>query len=182
MTRLRCFTLIELMIVIAIVVIVAVIAVPGILETAQTDNQQKAIATLRDYAGAQRDFRDRAVKKIGVPPRAVFARPFAELYRYGEQTLELMPQAFAEAVDQHHGFNGYFFADDPLAAADSDTAFGLFALPCQYKRTGGYVYYVNEAGHIRELDPGEQINDPANYFRGDRHPRNPSAAGWQIAN
>lgn len=179
--RSRGFTLIELMIVIAILVIVVVVAVPGLLETTQSDNQQRAITALVDYVGAQRAFRDRGVKRVGEPPRPVFARPFGELHRYNDQNVDLMPALFAQAVDAHHPYHGYYFVDDPRQTGNSDTTFGVFAIPAQYKRSGVYVYYVNELGTVRELDPGEQINDPANYFMGPKHPLDPNASGWNSA-
>jgi len=175
----RGFTLIELMIVVAIVIIVAVVAVPGVLQTAKSDNQQKAISALKAYYDAQYQFKDRGLKKRADNPSiSLFARPFSELSRYGEQNLGLVSPEFAAAVDAHHGFNGYYFADDPRVPPGSESVFGLFAVPCLYGKTGDFVYFIDGAGKIHEKDPGAQINTPSTHFTGANHPRDPAATGW----
>ena len=183
MDRKNAFTLIELMIVVAIVVIVAVVAVPNILQTAKSDNQQKAINYLEKYHEAQGFFRMQAIKKKSDDPNTgLYARPFGELYKYGDTAVDLMGLEFAEAVDAHHGLNGYYFADDPRVPPQSESAFGLFAIPCLYGKTGDFVYYIDQNGAVLEKDPGAQVNTPNSYFTGANHPRDAHATGWYQAN
>ena len=56
MNKNSCFTLIELMIVIAIIAIVAAIAIPGLLQSQRASNERNAAASLKTICTAQVDF------------------------------------------------------------------------------------------------------------------------------
>ncbi len=57
MHRMKGFTLIELMIVIAIIAIIAAIAIPGLLQAQRASNERNASASLKTMATAEADFR-----------------------------------------------------------------------------------------------------------------------------
>src|SRR5213076_2732362 len=83
MRRNSCFTLIELMIVIAIIAIIAAIAIPNLLAARLSANETAAIATLRNIISAQAQFQQGAKAGTVLTP-SVLSGAFRVLNANGE--------------------------------------------------------------------------------------------------
>lgn len=135
------FTLIELMIVVAIIAIIAAIAIPNLLESKKTANENAAIATMRSLTSAQE----------------VYAAKWGQ---YGT-TTQLGPKPTGQGlIDGHMATmtenaatagtdmkkSGYYFAMKVAAAGASWCA---IASPAGWGTTGERAFMIQADGTIK---------------------------------
>ena len=131
------FTLIELMIVVAIIAIIAAIAIPNLLESKKTANENAAVATLRSLTSAQE----------------VYA---AKWGRYGT-TTQLGPKPTGQGLIDGHmasmdatvttmSKSGYYFS---FICVDPWATWCAFACPTGWATTGEKNYVISADGTIR---------------------------------
>lgn len=109
--RVRGFTLIELMIVVAIIAIIASIAIPSLQNARKSANEARAIATLRTVATVQQQYRTRFGE---------YAGQFDDLEDAGY--LDIAFDAY-EPVAYTSGQDTWTFSAGPTTPADGDRYF-----------------------------------------------------------
>ena len=154
--------------IVVILLLVAAIAIPNLTATRIASNPSVAIAGLRVYVRAQKEFR--MVDRYGIG-RKVYANPkdgggFRDLFHVGydgrnvpeKPVPRLIGESFANAdvslVDLCP-MAGYAFADitgDASGPYDYAEQHGLCAIPYSYGRAGRNVLIVDHRGRVYQRD------------------------------
>ena len=71
----------------------------------------------------------------------------------------LILPAMAAANNAKAGDHGYYFID--VKVENPQDEFGLYAVPCEYGKTGVSTFYVSTDGTVWKKDLGGQLPDPA---------------------
>ena len=145
--RIKGFTLIELMIVIAIIAIIAAIAIPNLIEARKHGNEAAAIGALKTIGTSQSLFREG--DKDG-----------DDLLDYGS-LAELANQALIDSVLGTGTKQGYTFA---CAASTDRSEFCWWATanPAVVGTTGDRYFATNQEGVTFYSTSAAIVPDPAN--------------------
>ena len=148
--RLKGFSLIELLIVVAIILIIAAIAIPNLLRARIAANESAAVGNMRTINTAE-------VAYTAAFPSVGYTRLLTDLQTpTGGCTAAPTPTAaclidatLAAAVDTAHAKSGYFFT----LATSAEVGYTLLATPRQQGGTGVKNFYTDGSGVIR-FNPG----------------------------
>ena len=127
--RIRGFTLLELMIVVAVIAIVAAMAIPSLMNARKTANEGRAIATLRTIVTVQEQYRTR-------------------FGSYASQLDDLEIAGYIEIV---------FDAYDVVAYSSNQNTWALSAGPTT-PADGDRYFYADVTGVIRFESTGPATN------------------------
>jgi type IV pilus assembly protein PilA len=193
--RIRGFTLIELMIVVAIIAIIAAIAIPNLLRSRMAANEASAIGACRSYTAAQFTYlrtdwdADNAREYALNLGRNGGAGNLESLY-YNERLnneIKLVDISMANAEGTPvtgQPKAGYVFqiltteinaAGAPVNYINSlgnmNLNFALSAVPASYDSTGRNTFQINQSGTVYSQDRGIADTDHLTTY----DPR-----GWQV--
>jgi len=193
--RIKGFTLIELMIVVAIIAIIAAVAIPNLLRSRMAANETAAAASCRAFAEAEDIYRRTDYNKDGVLEYATALSGSNSLYETtaGSGDVGLIERSYANAEgapDVATPRNGYVFSvltgQGPGATGGSKSyltngatprmilGYGLSAIPAQYDGVGRNTFIINNAGTIYERDRGTTDTQHETLF-------NPATTDWVVA-
>ena len=133
MKRVKGFTLIELMIVIAIIAIIAAIAIPNLLEARKSGNESSAIGSLRAVNSAQNLFQQKDKDGDGTQN---YALTLAVLNSY-----DLIDDVVASGTK-----SGYYFT---MTGAPNRYSYTSTGNPAEFDVTGDRYFQVQEDGVIK---------------------------------
>ena len=119
----RGFTIIELMVVVAIIAVIAAIAVPNLVSSKMTANQQAAVATLQ----------------------ALFIQEKTYNLKNGSYTDSFTSLQFSGFTGSQYTYQGYKYR---LYTNDTDTQWWCYAGPTSWGDTGERYYFVCEQNNM----------------------------------
>ena len=119
----RGFTIIELMVVVAIIAVIAAIAVPNLVSSKLTANQQAAVATLQ----------------------ALFIQEKSYKLKNGVYTDSFTSLQFSGFTGSQYTYQGYKYR---LYTNDTNTQWWCYAGPTSWGDTGERYYFVYEQNNM----------------------------------
>lgn len=151
MQRLKGFSLIELLIVVAIILIIAAIAIPSLLQARMAANESSAASCLRTIKTAEYTY-------YSSYPAVGYA---AKLQDLGGATpcaptttsACLIDNALATSVPASVGKSGYFYLATGIAGGGTNGDFVAAAAPMTVNKTGIRSFCSNSDGILR-ANPG----------------------------
>ncbi len=186
------FTLIELMIVIAIIAIIAAIAIPNLLESRVTSQENASAAALKSgllpaevqfQAGGYVDaFSSGAAGSNGLGEYAVGATAYPTMCgstAISGITLNLLAPTYNSS---NPSVSGYVFQDPQTAAGSEEQAWAVGARPIDINQ-GRRQFAINQAGNIYTAGPGttatSAIVTTATTLFGASLTSAPASASWK---
>lgn len=171
------FTVIELLIVVAIILIIAAIAYPNVVQSYSVVSEAEAVAMLKKYAEAQKEFRKNG---YGAEPGNSLAGPdgYADNFRnlfYGSrpgraENIKLVSRDLADAFSAENpggaptaagptqpgtakALQGYFFREPANYSGEANRerfrdGFALLAIPSDSSRSGRYAFWIDAEGKV----------------------------------
>ena len=133
--KMKGFTLVEIMIVVAIISLLAAIAIPNLLRARHNANEAAAIAAVRTISTAAESFRS-AQTPTDYP---------ADLDDLGDADPPYIDDTLASAVDADNSRQGYFFT----YGYTDNNQYTCTASPAVSGTTGTRIFFVDESGVIR---------------------------------
>ena len=128
--RVRGFTLVEIMIVVAIIALLAAIAIPNLLRARHNANETAAIGAMHSFVASMESYR-----AAQTPP----SYP-ADLTDLSDADPPYSPASLTDGTNQ-----GYTYAFEQVSASQ----YTLTASPETSAVTGTRVFFVDESGVIR---------------------------------
>ncbi len=162
------FTLIELMIVIAIIAIIAAIAIPNLLESRVTAQENAAAAALKSgllpaqvqfQAGGYLDDNNNGLGEyaaVNNPPEPEVYLTLSGQMPINGITLNLLAPTFNGS---NPVISGYVFQDPVTTAGSEEMAWAVGARPVDINQ-GRRQFVINQAGNIYTAGPATTANSP----------------------
>lgn len=142
MSKVKGFTLIELMIVVAIIAIIAAIAIPNLLRSRMSANEAGAAGAMRTISSSE----------VGYAAACIETDATTGTGQYGDlASLSAPPNGSEPFIDTVLGGgakHGYDFALVPVADPVAPS-YTCTALPADPGKSGMKAYFVDESGVIR---------------------------------